>query len=270
MLGDAMQAYYNAGREHDRLTRGVTFEFVRTQELILRHAPAPPAVIYDIGGGTGPYAFWLAELGYTVHLRDMMPLHIEQARERMQMDAPLASLAVGDALHLDLPDASAQMVLLLGPLYHLTEHEERVQALREAWRLLAPGGVVLVAAIPRYASLLDGMKRGILDDPAYREIVRADLATGQHRNPTQEFGYFTTAYMHQPEELRQEIQEARFADATLYAIEGPLWLSQAVRERWDEPEQRGYYLEAMRWIERDMALMAASSHILAVGKKPTA
>jgi ubiquinone/menaquinone biosynthesis C-methylase UbiE len=267
MLSDDMRVYYEAGREQARLTRGVSIEFTRTQELILRHAPPAPAVIYDIGGGTGPYAFWLAELGYLVHLRDKMPLHIEQAQQLMASHSTLASLAVGDARQVDLLDESAHLVLLLGPLYHLTEQEDRVQALREAYRLLRPGGVLLAVGISRYASLLDGMMRGLLDDPVFREIVRTDLATGQHRNPAHHPGYFTTAYFHQPAELRQEVQDAGFDKTTLYAVEGPLGLAQAAEDRWGDPELRERYLEAVRWIECDQALMAVSSHLMVVGNK---
>jgi len=158
--------------------------------------------------------------------------------------------------------------LLLGPLYHLTERAERLQAFSEARRMLLPGGVVLAAAISRYASLLDGMNRGYIEDPSFAEIAQADLATGQHRNPTGQHGYFTTAYMHRPEELVEEAQAAGFEDIALFAIEGPLWLTRAAQERWDDAAARERYLEALRWIEQDMALMAASSHLLAVGKTP--
>jgi ubiquinone/menaquinone biosynthesis C-methylase UbiE len=269
MLSDDIQRYYNAGQEQARLTRGVSIELTRTQELILRNVPPAPAEIYDIGGGTGPYAFWLAELGYSVHLRDKMPLHIQQARDLMaSQHQALASLEVGDARGVDLPSESAELVLLLGPLYHLTEREDRVQALREAYRLLRSGGIVLAAGISRYASVLDGMNRGFLDDPVFREIVRTDLATGQHRNPAaHQPGYFTTAYFHQPGELSQEAQDAGFGDTVLYAVEGPLWLAQAAQERWNDPVLREHYLDAMRWIEHDPALMAVSAHLLVAGRK---
>jgi ubiquinone/menaquinone biosynthesis C-methylase UbiE len=268
MLFDDIQIYYQAGQEQTRLTSGVSIEFTRTQELILRYVPPAPAVIYDIGGGTGPYAFWLAELGYSVHLRDKMPLHIEQAQQLMASHRALESLAVGDAREVDLPSESAEIVLMLGPLYHLTEREDRVQALREAYRLLRSGGILLAAGISRYASVLDGMNRGFLDDPAFQEIVRTDLATGQHRNPDgHQPRYFTTAYFHQPAELCQEAQNAGFDETILYAVEGPLWLAQAAQQRWNDPVLREHYLEAMRWIECDPALMAVSSHLLVTGRK---
>ena len=74
-------AHYQRGMESGRLLQGVgQLEFLRTQEILRRHLPHPPATLYDVGGGSGLYACWLAQLGYEVHLVDIAPLHIEQAR----------------------------------------------------------------------------------------------------------------------------------------------------------------------------------------------
>jgi 2-polyprenyl-3-methyl-5-hydroxy-6-metoxy-1,4-benzoquinol methylase len=72
--------YYQSGREIGRLDKTIDpLELARTQELITRHIPPPPAIFLDIGGGPGRYAAWLAREGYEVHLIDAVPLHIEQA-----------------------------------------------------------------------------------------------------------------------------------------------------------------------------------------------
>ena len=61
--------YYATGRELDRLARGIgPLELARTKELVERYLPAPPAVVFDVGGGPGVYACWLARQGYEVHL----------------------------------------------------------------------------------------------------------------------------------------------------------------------------------------------------------
>jgi ubiquinone/menaquinone biosynthesis C-methylase UbiE len=269
-LSEQIRSYYDAGQEEGRLLAGGgQLELVRTQEIILRSLPTPPATVYDVGGGAGIYALWLAQLGYEVHLVDPVPLHIEQVRAAVQAqpDHPLASYAVGDARALDWEDASADAVLLLGPLYHLTERAERVTALREAARVLRPGGRVYAAAISRFASALDGVWSGHLDHAEFRRIVERDLAEGQHRNPTDRLSWFTTAYFHHPEELRAEVEEAGLICEATLAVEGPLCLLQDLEERWADDGKREQILQACRWLEADPAVLGVTGHLLAVGRR---
>ena len=120
-----------------------------------------------------------------MHLIDPFAGHVEAARRGSdaQATAPLASAEVGDARELAADDASADAVLLLGPLYHLVEPDERARALAEARRVLRPGGVLLAAAISRFASTLAGLREGLIAEPAFEEIVKGDLRDGVHRNP---------------------------------------------------------------------------------------
>ena len=260
-------AYYQKGKEAARLLHGVgRLEFVRTQELILRDLPAPPAVVYDVGGGPGLYACWLAGLGYEVHLVDATPLHVEQARHAssLQPDRPVASCEIGDARSLTVADGSADAVLLLGPLYHLTAQEDRLAALREACRVLKPGGVLFAAVINRFASAMDGLVEETLLDPDFAAIVEQDLRDGQHRNPHSDRDYFTTAYFHTPDELRDEVLTAGFTDCRLLGIEGPGCLMSDVEARWQDPQRRDILLRVARYMESEPSLLGLSSHLLAV------
>lgn len=173
-------------------------------DLLSRHLPIPPARVLDVGGGPGVYAVWLAGLGYDVHLIDPVPLHVEQARAAAAPAGVVIEASVGDARKLPGPDGSADAVLLMGPLYHLTERDDRVAALAEARRVARPGGVVAGVGISRHASLLDGLVRRLIDDPRFRAILDRDLADGQHRNPTDRLDYFTTTFFHRPEDLVAE------------------------------------------------------------------
>ena len=60
---------------------GDHLELVRTLELLAQVLPPPPARLLDVGGGPGVYASRLARAGYDVELVDVLPLHVEQARE---------------------------------------------------------------------------------------------------------------------------------------------------------------------------------------------
>ncbi len=262
--------YYESQAEAQRLFTGIgRLELARTQELLRRYLPPAPAVICDVGGGSGVYACWLASKGYEVHLVDAVPLHVEQARRASenQPDHPLASSTVGDARGLGHPNASVDALLLFGPLYHLTRREDRVAALQEAHRVLRAGGLVLAAGITRFASVLDGLRQGLLDDPEFLRIVQRDVRDGQHRNPANRAGYFTTAYFHRPDELRDEAEAAGLRHVATLAIEGPGWLLQDFDDHWREEARRIRLLNAIRWVEDEPSLMGVSAHVLVVALK---
>ncbi len=186
-LPSEIRKHYDIVQERSRLFKHAgQLEFYRTKELISRYLPRKPITVLDIGGGPGAYACWLAKLGHTVHLVDPVPLHLEQAwgASNSQPDRPLASVTLGDARNLRFGDRSSDVVLLLGPLYHLVRKRDRMRSLSEAFRTSKRGGLLFAAAISRFASALDGLFRDFAEDPAFFEIVRRDLKGGQHRNPT--------------------------------------------------------------------------------------
>jgi ubiquinone/menaquinone biosynthesis C-methylase UbiE len=262
----AILGHYGTGYERQRLFQGTSrIEFERTKELLQRFLPTPPAAVIDIGGGPGAYAAWLAEHGFTVHLIDPVPVHVEDAVESAQFAEFPFTASLGDARRLEAPDSSYDVALMLGPLYHLTDRGERLQALTEAQRVTRPGGLVVAAAISRFASLMDGLRNGYLADPAFQAIVERDLTDGQHRNPDGRTEWFTTAYFHHPDELSDEMREAGLRLEALFGVEGPGWL---MPELWDEPQGRANILRAARAVEEEPALLGVSAHLLAVARTP--
>jgi ubiquinone/menaquinone biosynthesis C-methylase UbiE len=242
---------------------------LRTQEIMLRYLPLPPAMVLDVGGGPGAYACWLAELAYEVHLIDAVPLHVEMAKEASQArpEHPIASISVGDARGLDRRDASVDAVVMLGPLYHFTDPSDRLAALSEARRVLRDGGLLFAAAISRFASILDGLRHGFLEDPEFVKIVERDLADGQHRNPTDNPAYFTSSFFHHPDDLRREVEAAGLRHEGTFAVEGVGWMLRDLGDRLEDANRREQLLYALRRLEAEPSAVGITAHLLAVARR---
>jgi ubiquinone/menaquinone biosynthesis C-methylase UbiE len=254
-----LSAHYAGQDEGQRLFRSPhnRLELLRTRELLQRQLPSPPAVVLDVGGGTGVHAAWLAGRGYRVHLVDLVPGHVRAAAEHGHLTAE-----VGDARQLTQADASVDVVLLLGPLYHLVGRAERIAALAEARRVLRPGGVLLAAAIGRFMAVLDWAHSGGLTADVAAKLVPV-LSTGVH-DPT--LG-FTDAFFHTAAQLQQEVAEAGFADVRVVGIEGPAWT--IVDAPGDDADARfDSALRCARLTESFEEIVNASAHLMALTTAP--
>jgi ubiquinone/menaquinone biosynthesis C-methylase UbiE len=264
-------AYYSRGNERARLLQGrARLERLRVRQILSLRLPPPPATVLDVGGGAGIHATWLAGLGYEVHLVDPVPMHVEQATaaSAAQPEAPLASIRLGDARALPYADESADCVLLFGPLYHLPERTDRLATLGEARRVLRPGGLVAAIAISRYTWLLDGLASGrMFTKPERLALAAHAIETGLLPDDEHEPGPFTTAYLHRPDDLADELREAGLNVDELLGVEGPGWLLQQFNRAWNDDDQRARLLEIATLVESERDLIAASTHLLAVARR---
>ena len=169
----ALRAYYERGMERERLSDGRgDLEFTRTTEIVARGLPAAPAVVADIGGGPGT----VRAVAGIARVPGRAPGPDPAARRAARGGGGRGDgirTAVGDVRDIDLPGASVDAVLLLGPLYHLIDRAERVRALRECARIVRPGGPVFAAVISRWAARIDGMlrERLYLKYPAALDLI---------------------------------------------------------------------------------------------------
>jgi len=126
-------------REQERLWRIKASLRAATEAILGAHLPpAPPWSL--TWGARGSLPFPLAKQGYEVHLIDPVELHLEQHDAAATSASLLAAIALGDACKLEFPTGGAMRWLFAGPLYHLIEHEDRVQALGKHAASLKPGG----------------------------------------------------------------------------------------------------------------------------------
>ena len=266
-IDSRMTAQYELVDEDDRLWHPGLGDLVRlrTWDIFARFLPAHGRVV-DVGGGPGAHAAHLAGRGYEVLLVDPVARHVEraQARSRLQPHAPFRA-ELGEARRLPVPDQTADAVLLMGPLYHLVQRDERVGALREAARVLKPGGDVLVEVIARHAWVLDATKKGRLGSPDIWDNFDRNLRVGLSQDPARPAEGSFWAYFHHPDELRAELEDAGYQDIRLVAVEGFAWLLGDLEQRMADPAD---LLRAVRLTETEPSMLGTSAHVIGIAHKP--
>lgn len=279
-IDNAVLAGYNAGIEKGRLRSGIgLIEFERTKEILRERLPKAPAVIYDIGGAYGEYAWWLSSLGYEVHLFDLSETNIRMSAE-LAAEYPgvgLASATVCDARSVPRPDRSADAILLMGPLYSITEYEERILAIRESRRLLKDEGLLFSAALTPYSVLVSRLavyhgdrlkKRRELDDPAVLGIIGRALEDGCYINPEKKIATgIGSSHLHTARALREELTAGGFHTASVHGVMGGAWLAPNLDELLANEETRAVLLKTVRMPDTREEIIGLSGHMLAVSKK---
>ncbi|MFD5225442.1 class I SAM-dependent methyltransferase [Microbacterium sp. NPDC058342] len=254
-----IQTYYGElFDEHIRLTTRSAqgpLEFQRTQEIIRAHAPE--GRVLDIGGGAGIHSRALMDAGYRVEMIDPVPRHVDRARE-----AGVAA-SLGDARELGFDDDSFDTAILLGPLYHLASRADRVTALREAARVVRPGGAVLAAGLSRYVAFgATSLGRPVPSPmPGEWAALIADGTPGSGLR-------FPAGHFHTAEELQAEVEDAGLLVHGVFGVEGPagLYLEQAGAV---SDEIRHAALMLARAASSMEGIRDQSAHLLAVAHVPS-
>lgn len=251
-----IRAYYGGPdwNEATRLTSRSTqgrLEFERTQELIAERIPAGSRIA-DVGGATGVHAAALATAGHQVTLLDPVAEQVEQARGHGTFDA-----LTGDARALPFENNSLDVVLILGPLYHLAEREERLLALHEATRVLKPGGWVFAAAIPRLARL--AAVAGTSLPAGWEDLIK--------NGSSPDGGRFPGGHFHTGAELAMELTGASLLQVEVVGVEGPAGLALEQMTEVDEDIHQAA-LTLARAVGGLRGAQDLSNHLLGIGRRP--
>ncbi len=265
----AVKHYYDQqpALEWERLEQHRT-EFAVTMRALVEHLPPAPAKLLDCGGGPGRYAVELARRGYEVILFDLSAGCLQLAREKAtEASVALSGYEHGTATDLSrFPDDTFDAVLLMGPLYHLLEEDERLQALAEAWRVLKPGSPLFAAFISRYAAHRYSAVHSptaLLDQPELGETILRSGCLLPQGGEKPEF----VCYPAHPTEVIPLMRRAGFEVVTVLAVEGLVSmiedqvnaLSGPVWEAWVNLNYR---------VAPDPSMHGCAEHLLAVALKP--
>jgi S-adenosylmethionine-dependent methyltransferase len=264
---DLVRGYYDkrADDEWQRQDRH-RMEFAVSKRLLSNHLPRRGRVL-DCGGGPGRYALWLASQGYEVTLFDLSRVCLDRARTEAELQSLDLQYELGTATDLSrFEDASFDAVLLMGPLYHLRQIEERRLALMESARVLRPSGVVAAAFITRVAPLRYVAKEQpdtVLE--LYDAMLNVIRQGFDESFPPPDDDHFNAYFAH-PDEIDPLLREAGLSVLGLFAAEGFVGaldetMNALEGSEWDAWVDLNYRLAS------EPTLFSAADHILAIARK---
>lgn len=262
--------YYNKFDEWGRLERE-PIEFQVNLHYIKKYLP-PTGNVLDNGAGPGKYSVKLAQDGYRITLTDLTPKLVEIARnkvEALNLENHFNDFFVADARELNMiNDEEFDASLMLGPMYHLQNENDRIQAVRELHRVTKDNGIVFVAFMPRI--------RHILTSLLYPENWKPNdnIEEIQHFSQTgcfnhQDEGRFTGAYYFNIDEIKPFMESQGFESIELIGSNIGAILN---NHNWDYWRNKGEAeLEKLLklLIEKadDPHILGISSHLLYIGRK---
>jgi SAM-dependent methyltransferase len=258
--------YYNRDpeREHRRLEEH-RLEFDLTWRYLENYLPSEGSIL-EIGAATGRYTLPLAQRGFAITAVDISSAQLQLSRGRI-LDEGLGqavNFLVADARDLrSVSKKDFDAVLLMGPLYHLVEEEDRKKALKEAHARLRKGGVIFSAFISRYGIFGDVLKN-IPDIIEQREEIRSVLDHGRDTDDYPNEGF--RAYCAVVSEIAPLHQWIGFETLALVGVEPAISADDESYNRLDD-HLRQLWLDLFFEISTKESLIGASRHLLYIGRK---
>lgn len=250
-----IEKHYNKHPEDLRLLRrhGMV-EFATTMHHLHRYLQ-PGAQVLDIGAGTGRYTSALMAEGYQVKAVELVRRNIDVFLKR----EPKADVQQGDARNMPfIPTHSADVTLLLGPLYHLIGFDEKLKALNEARRVTRPGGLIFVAYLMNEYSILSYcfdedrigglLARGVVDDQFHIQAQADEL-----------YDYVRI------DDINALDQAAGLERVTIFSPDGAADYMRTRLNRMSD-ETFAHFIEYQKCISERPDLIGAGSHVVDVVK----
>ncbi|WP_075618536.1 class I SAM-dependent methyltransferase [Paenisporosarcina indica] len=266
-----IKEYYSMFDEWGRLDRE-PLEFQVNWHYIQKYLPIAGKVL-DNGAGPGKYAMKLAQQGYDVTLTDLVPRLVEMAQDKaneLGVSKQFEGFHVADARDLSVfHDEQFDASLVLGPMYHLQEEQDRNKAMQELYRVTKNDGTVFVAFMPRIKHVLSSLlSPGNWRPNDNMESIQQFLHTGKFNHSDE--GRFTGAYYFNVEDIKPFMESHGFK--TMDLIGSSNIGSLLSKEQWAYWQNRGddefnQLLNLLLETATDPTVLGISSHLLYIGKK---
>lgn len=223
--------------------------------------------ILEIGAATGAHTRWLAEHGYHVTAVDLSETLLRHNHQNLAAAglADRVDFHISDARYLDdVPEHGFDAVLIMGPLYHLVDANDRRAAISEAILRLKKGGVLFASFISRLGILGDLM-RNVPDWIEKQNDVRSILKYG--RDPVEYPRGGFRGYFVRVDEIEALFTPYGLETLALAAVE-PVISADDEAYNQLQGDDRRLWLELLYSISTERDLLAGSRHLLYIARKP--
>jgi len=263
---EAIRTHYNADprKEWDRLQKKHPYEKYITTRMMDRYL-RPGSAILDVGGGPGQYSVHYARQGHTVTLLDLSGENVRFAKAKARQYGVKITALEGNALDLSrFPGNAFDAVFLMGPLYHLMNEESRLRALREAVRVLKPGGYLFSSFILMFGGVIYGLRelQGTILWPG--EQLFYETTAKEESLAVEGFTYAWLTTVREAKDLLASVTGLR--TETVFGQEGILAPYRNVLSRSPKKVRSAWYDYALRFCEKEDYLSHAE-HLMIVSVK---
>ena len=263
---EAIREHYDADprKEWDRLQKRWPYEKYITTHMMDRYI-RPGGTLLDIGGGPGHYSIYYAKKGHAVTLLDLSEGNVCFARKKARQYGVKMTAMQGDALDLSrFPDQSFDTVFLMGPLYHLMNEESRRQAIREATRVLKPGGYLFCSFILLFGCTIYALReiQEVILRPKEQTYLEA-AAKGESSS----FDSFTYVYMTTAEDAENLLASMPgLKTETVFGQESILAPYRHVLKQSPKKIRDAWYEYAMQYCDK-REYLTHSEHLMIISRK---
>jgi len=272
---EKIKNYYKHFDEKNRLNNDNSgkLEFLMTMSILEKNLPPVSAgtevAILDLGGGAGAYSFPLAKKGYAVTLADLSETLLLQAKKQKE-DTKVQNLISCDQVNAtDLSrykDNAFDVVLLFGPLYHLTEKAERQKCISEVYRVLKSGGKVFASFIPHLSGCIALVQRFCWSpDQVNINTLQESFASGTFKNLSDKG--FQEGYYPASEEIENLFAANGFEKQLLRSIRGFGYEKEDVIFKFKNKNDFSKILELIDSTADDKSIIEMCGHAMYAGVK---
>ena len=253
---------YAGAAEERRLfyTKANETEFILTKHYIHKYLK-PGAKIIDVGAGCGVYTQFLSDEGFHVDAIDLHPDNVSRMKE-LFLDKQNVNILQGNALDLGgFSDDTYDLVLELGPIYHLETTTEKLAAIREAARVAKKGAPIFIAFVLQDAPLIEYIFQSENPAEEINEIGYERETALVTDNTGSSIQLHTIAAI---DELTEKVLEALpVSKGPRFAQDG---LSQVIREAVNNMSEDSYseWIQYLKATAERPDLMGYSNHVVQI------